>query len=307
MEIITDINTLQATPTVATIGSFDGVHLGHKAMLDEALGIADDLSLPLTAVTFARHPRLLFSGCETPFLLSSMHDKMSQLADAGVHRCVLLDFDHTMASLTAREFMHTILWQRLGVSLLAVGYDHRFGRPQTGEGLDDYMAYGQEVGMRVVQMQCFAPSGESISSSKIRGALMAGDVRAAAQMLGRNYSIAGSVVHGEALGRRLGFPTANILPEEPLQLLPLDGVYECLFHVGVCCYRGVMNIGCKPTLDNATRTIEVYAIGLTGDIYGEKVKVEFVRRLRGERRFSGLDDLRGQIELDVKRVIDGIS
>lgn len=302
MEIYTEIDKMGAVPTAVTIGSFDGVHRGHKAMIAEAMSLAQSRSLPLTVVTFVRHPRLLFSGWETPFLLTSTDEKLSLIERAGVNRCLLLPFDRDMAAFTAREFMYQILQQRMGVKMLAVGYDHSFGRPQTGEGIEQYIDYGREMGIEVIQMHPYSPDGEQISSSRIRGSLAAGDVCSAARMLGRNYSLQGSVVHGEALGRRLGFPTANILLSEPLQMLPLDGVYECVVYVrGEVC-QGVMNIGCKPTINGTERTVEVYIIGFEGDIYGEPVRVEFVRRIRGERRFAGLDDLRAQIQADVLSV-----
>ena len=307
MEIFTDIESPGCSSSAVTVGSFDGVHRGHVAMIAEARALAEARSLPLTVVTFARHPRLLFSGSDAPFLLTSTDDKLSLLERAGVERCLLLPFDNAMASLTAKEFMHDILLQRLGVRMLAVGYDHRFGRPQTGEGISQYIEYGREMGIEVAQLHPYIPDGQKISSSRVRGALAAGDVESAARMLGRNYSLQGRVVHGEALGRRLGFPTANISLSEPLQLLPLDGVYECTIKVRLGSYRGVMNVGCKPTLNGRSRTIEVFIIGFDGDIYGEYVVVEFVRRLRGERRFAGLDDLRAQIESDVRRVSEGTS
>ena len=307
MEIFTDIDSLGNTPSAVTVGSFDGVHRGHMAMITEARELAASRGLPLTVVTFARHPRLLFSGSDAPFLLTSTDDKLSLLERAGVERCLLLPFDNAMASLTAEEFMHDILLQKLGVRMLAVGYDHHFGRPQTGEGISQYVGYGREMGVEVVQLHPYTPDGQKISSSRVRGELAAGDVEAAARMLGRNYSLQGRVVHGEAVGRRLGFPTANISLLEPLQLLPLDGVYECTIKVRLQCYRGVMNVGCKPTVNGSSRTIEVFIIGFDGDIYGEPVVVEFVRRLRGERRFAGLDDLRAQIESDVRCVSEGTS
>ncbi len=307
MEIFTDIDSLGNTPSAVTVGSFDGVHRGHVAMITEARELAASRGLPLTVVTFARHPRLLFSGSDAPFLLTSTDDKLLLLERAGVERCLLLPFDNAMASLTAEEFMHDILLQRLGVRMLAVGYDHHFGRPQTGEGISQYVEYGREMGVEVVQLHPYTPDGQKISSSRVRGELAAGDVEAAARMLGRNYSLQGRVVHGEALGRRLGFPTANISLLEPLQLLPLDGVYECTIKVRLQSYRGVMNVGCKPTVNGSSRTIEVFIIGFDGDIYGEPVVVEFVRRLRGERRFAGLDDLRAQIESDVRCVSEGTS
>lgn len=305
MEIITDISNINIIPTAATIGSFDGVHKGHISMINEALALADERALPLTVVTFVRHPRILFSGSEKPFLLCSAHEKMALLEQAGVKRCLLLDFDSKMASLTAEEFMLQVL-RGIGTSMLAVGYDHRFGKPKPGECFDSYVEYGKKMGIEVLKMSCFSAEGVNISSSKIRAALSLGDVPLAASLLGRKYTVVGSVVHGAALGRRLGFPTANIELCEPLQLLPLDGVYEVVFHVRRKQYKGVMNVGYKPTLNGAKRTVEVYALGLNSDIYDETAKVEFIRRLRDERRFAGIDDLRKQIETDVQRVVQGL-
>ena len=302
MEILTSPDNLKGGPVAVTIGSFDGVHRGHRAMIAEARALADERGLPLTVVTFARHPRLLFSGSTAPFLLTDTDEKLSLLADEGVERCLLLPFDQQMASLSARDFMKLVLKEKMNVAMLAVGYDHRFGSPASGEGFGQYMQYGKELSMEVVQMHRYAPDGDAVSSSKIRGALTAGDMQRVEQLLGRTYSFTGSVVQGAALGRRLGFPTANISLAEPLKMLPLDGVYECRIDVRAQLYKGVMNIGCKPTLDNKERTIEVFIIDFEGNIYGEKVRVEVLRRLRGERRFAGLDELRAQIELDVRAV-----
>ena len=302
MKIITDINTPLVGCTAATIGSFDGVHRGHLAMIDEARSRAEQMGVPLTVITFARHPRVVFNNIAEPFLLTSNDEKMELLQDAGVDSCVLLEFDKSMASLTAKEFMHDILLQKLNVSLLIAGYDHRFGTPQQGEGFDNYVEYGKAMSMQVMRAAQFAPNGIKISSSAVRRALSQGDVEQAALMLGRRYSLCGTVVHGAALGRSIGFPTANISLHEPLKLLPADGVYECVLHHAAQSFKGVMNIGCKPTLNGDKRTIEVFIIGFEGNIYGSETRVEFVRRLREERRFASIDDLRKQIELDVNNV-----
>ncbi len=302
MEIFTAFEQLNGMPVAATIGSFDGVHRGHVAMIAEARSLAKKRGLPLVVVTFARHPRLLFSGCNMPFLLSSNDEKIALIEKAGADAVMLLPFDNEMASFCARDFMHTVLSSRMNVRMLAVGYDHHFGRPCSGEGIEEYKKYGCEAGIEVIQMTPYEAGGVLVSSSKVRGALAAGDMSQVSEMLGRYYSIDGTVVHGAALGRRLGFPTANISLSEPLKLLPLDGVYECNIHVATNCYKGVMNIGCKPTINSGERTIEVFIIDFEGDIYNEHVKVDVVRRLRGERRFAGLDDLRSQIMLDVQEV-----
>lgn len=303
MEVITDINNAYGCETAATVGSFDGVHRGHAAMISEACSIAGENSLPLTVVTFLRHPRLLFSEWETPFLLTSVEEKLRLLESVGVDRCVLLDFDKNMASLSAYDFMYRILRGKINVRMLIVGYDHRFGRPQTGENILSYVDYGKRMGIDVQKAACYAPGNDKISSSRVRSALVAGNVTVAAQLLGRNYALSGRVVHGAALGRRLGFPTANISLDDPLKMLPSDGVYECLLHLDGMVYRGVVNVGCKPTVGAVTHTIEVFIIDFAGDIYDAEVKMEFVRRLRDEQHFASLDDLKRQIEKDVECVI----
>ncbi len=303
MEIITDIEAAGLIDTVATIGSFDGVHKGHVAMINEARSIALHRGMPLTVITFAQHPRLFFKRVDKPFLLTSFDEKMSLLAECGVERCVLLPFDTSMAMLSAREFMKHVLCERLGVRALAVGYDHRFGKPLQGERYNDYVRYGAEMGIDVVQMHPYLPNGENVSSSAVRRLLESGDVTSVKRLLGRNYSVCGRVVHGVALGRSLGFPTANISMCEPMQMLPLDGVYECVVEIDKERYIGVMNIGHKPTLGSNERTIEVFIIDFDKDIYNCFVKVCFVRHLRGEKRFASLDELRNQIEQDVNYVL----
>lgn len=307
MEHITDIYKYNPQPCVATIGSFDGVHLGHRSMLEELRSYASGAGLPLMAVTFARHPRLLFDGNCEPFLLTSNSQKVALLASAGADIVAELDFDTLMAGMCAERFMKEILKERLGVKLLAIGYDHHFGKPCDGEGFECYAEYGKKLGIEVVKLSPFAVDGIAVSSSVVRRALAAGDLPLAYKALGHSYVLEGTVVHGAGIGRRIGFPTANLLPAEEMMLLPADGVYEVLFRIGSACHKGVMNIGVKPTVDNnSLRTIEVHLLDFSGDIYGKSVSVEFVRRLRGEQHFEDIEALCSQIEKDVSRVRNGI-
>ena len=306
MQIITDITKYDKIPCAATIGSFDGVHRGHLAMLAELRAAAAAKGLPLMVVTFATHPRRLFDKESAPFQLTPSCEKVKLLEAAGVDICVLLDFDHAMAAMTAARFMEEILVERLGVQLLAVGYDHHFGKPAASEGLEQYIAFGKEQGIEVFGTQPFVVDGMAVSSSAVRRALSAGDVAQAALLLGRNYSLAGTVVHGAGIGRVLGFPTANISPADDEQMLPLDGVYETDVMIDGNAFKGVMNIGVKPTVNGKQRTNEVYIIDFEGDLYGKEIAVQFVRRLRGEQVFDNVNALRFQIEVDVARVKRGI-
>ena len=303
MEIIYNLNDICREPTVATNGSFDGVHRGHVAMIEETRRRAAALGLPVTLVTFSSHPRMLFDAEPQPFLLSTERGRMERLAETGVERCVVLDFDKQLASMTAREFMHNILAAQLNVKLLVLGYDHRFGRPVAGEDSDSYIGYGRECGIEVVRAARYNEGEFKVSSSQVRRALAAGDVETASMLLGYPYSIGGTVVHGAALGRELGFPTANIEIDEPMQLLPLNGVYGVSATVADKQYKGAMNVGVKPTVTGCgKRTVELFIIDFEGDIYDSYIGVEFVRRLREERRFSSLDELKAQIMKDVEAV-----
>ena len=306
MQIITDILQYDKKPCAATIGSFDGVHKGHLSMLGELRIAAEKRNLPLMVVTFVTHPRRLFNSDTAPFMLTPVSDKIKKLEAAGVDICVLLDFNREMASMSAMQFMRDILVERLGVKLLAVGYDHHFGKPVPGEGIDQYITYGKELGVEVFGTRPFIVDNMAVSSSAVRRALSSGDVGLAASLLGRNYSLSGSVVHGAGIGRVLGFPTANISLADEWQMLPLDGVYETVVVIDDATYQGVMNIGVKPTVSGKERTLEVHIIGFEGDIYGGDITVQFVRRLRGEQNFDNINALRFQIEVDIARVKRGI-
>ena len=303
MEIIHDIYNIDAVPTVATIGSFDGIHRGHVAMIEETKLRAAKLGLPVTLVTFSGHPRLLFDSAQSPFLLSSQQVRMERLAATGVERCVVLDFNRELATMTAREFMSEILAKRLNVKLLVLGYDHRFGRPEPEVNADTYISYGKELGIDVVRAARYNEEGMKVSSSQVRRALAVGDVETSALLLGYRYTLRGHVIHGAALGRKLGFPTANIEPDEPMQLLPLNGVYEVTATLEGKQYKGVLNVGTKPTVTGeGHRTVELYIIDFEDNIYGCNIGVSFVRRLREERRFASLDELKAQIAKDVASV-----
>lgn len=303
MEIITDINKFKTLPCAATIGSFDGVHLGHRAMLKELQQRAVQQGLPVMVVTFARHPRMLFDSAREPFLLSTNSEKIALFDACGVDCCVMLDFDLQMASMSAERFMKEILSECLGVKLLCVGYDHHFGKPRNDEGFEQYVEYGKALGMELFMASPFVADDMAVSSSKVRRALAVGEIAVANSLLGYEYAFAGSVVHGAAIGRSLGFPTANISLCDGMKLLPADGVYAVRLYCDGEVYKGVMNIGVKPTIgENLHRTVEVYAIDYEGDMYGKDVVVTVIHRLRGEMVFESVEALRSQINSDVEYV-----
>jgi riboflavin kinase/FMN adenylyltransferase len=247
-------------------------------------------------VTFANHPRLFFvPNCGLKQLTLS-DDKVTLLKQKGVDEVVMLQFDEHLSKLTSREFMQ-LLVEKYGVKLLLMGYDHRFGSDRN-TSFDEYIEYGSQLGLEIKRCDGFSESEVMVSSSKVRRALELWDIPLANKFLGYKYFIKGRVVDGKKIGRQIGFPTAN-LEVDPLKLIPSDGVYVVDVEVEGVEYRGVLNIGTRPTVSGDQRTVEVHIIGFTGDLYGKEIELNFLQFLRHEMKFSSLDELRTQIQKDI--------
>lgn len=288
-----------AAPCAATVGFFDGVHRGHRYLIEKVKAVAASRGLQSTVVTFDRHPRLVLHTDFQPRLLTTNGEKSALLSATGVDNCAVLHFDEDMAVLSAREFMQSVLRDRLNVRVLITGYDNRFGHNRA-EGFDDYVRYGRELGIEVVPADAFTLNGVRVSSSVVRSFLSAGEAGMAAMCLGYRYKISGKVVGGYHEGRKMGFPTANIDVADMLKLMPEAGVYAVRASVeGVAQpLDGMMNIGTRPTFDGSTTTLEVNLFGFSGDIYGRGITVEFHQRLREERKFGSVKKLIEQLERD---------
>lgn len=286
------------TPCVATIGMFDGVHKGHRFVLDHVKACALRLGLSSTVITFDRHPREVVQQGWKAQLLTTFEERMRLLEETGIDRCVVLPFTREMASLSAREFMG-LMACRLGVKVLLTGYDNRFGHHRS-ETFEDYVRYGEEIGMKVECLPSLPQQARvgKVSSSVVRRLITEGAVREAAEALTYPYSITGRVVKGEHIGTRLGYPTANLQPMDDRKMIPAPGVYA----VTVIGRRGMMNIGTRPTFGQHAQTLEVHVLDYEGDLYGQTVTVCFVERLRDERRFEDEEELRAQLEEDRKNV-----
>lgn len=297
-------------PYVATIGFFDGVHRGHRYLINQVTRIALERGMESAVVTFDRHPRQVLCSDYRPRLLSTLAEKKSLLAATGADRCVVMHFDRQMAELTARDFMQKVLKEQLNVGVLVTGYDNRFGHNRA-EGFDDYARYGRELGIEVVRAQAVTFGGVGISSSVIRSLLQEGEAEMAAKCLSYPYMLAGTVVAGEQVGRHIGFPTANILPDDADKLIPAPGVYAVLVELpdGTGRHPGMMNIGTRPTFGSHGVTLEAHIFGFTGDLYGKPIGVSFVCRLREERKFRSAAELAAQLGRDAeeaKRRIEGL-
>ena len=297
-EGITDV-----CPSVATIGFFDGVHRGHRFLINNVVKEAASRGLQSTVVTFDRHPRQVLGSDFQPRLLSTNEEKMLLLSKTGVERCVMLPFSEQMAQMTACDFMKKILRDRLGVQVLIIGYDNRFGHNRS-EGFDNYVRYGREMGIEVMSAQSFLLHGINVSSSVIRSFLQEGEIEMAENCLGYPYFFTGKVVKGFRVGHELGFPTANIEQDNMLKMIPSPGVYAVKVRIEgtVELKHAMMNIGTRPTFNGTQQTLEVHILNFNDDIYGKMISVAFVHKLRNERQFASKEALSEQLVKDAQMV-----
>ncbi len=287
---------------VATIGNFDGVHLGHQAVLGQLAEKADALGLPLAVVTFEPQPQEYFRPDTAPPRLTRLREKVQALRRYAVDRLLVLRFDAAFAAQEPQAFIDGVLVDGLGVRHLVIGDDFRFGRQRAGD-FDMLRRAGREHGFEVVNMHTFSLDAARVSSTRVRAALAAGDLNAAEKLLGRPYRMSGRVAHGDKLGRALGFPTANIHLHR--QATPLRGVFAVeLYGVHGEPLSGVANLGTRPTAGGLRTLLEVHLFDFDRDIYGAQVQVEFLHKLRDERRFDSLDALKAQIALDAQQARD---
>ncbi len=281
---------------VATIGNFDGVHLGHQAVLGQLAEKGAELCLPTAVITFEPLSREYFAPQTAPPRLTRFREKLKALSRFSVDRVLALSFREHLAQLPAEEFIRRVLVDGLGVRYLVVGDDFRFGAGREGD-FALLQAAGRRHGFEVVNMHTFRLGGERVSSTRIREALAHGDLDGAEQLLGRPYRMCGRVAHGDKRGRTIGFPTANIRMHR--MIAPVDGVFAVeMFGITGEPVPGVANVGKRPTVDGTRSLLEVHLFDFDGDIYGRHVQVDFLKRIRPEKRFESFEALKVQIEKD---------
>ncbi|HEC58500.1 hypothetical protein LCGC14_1766680 [marine sediment metagenome] len=284
---------------VATIGNFDGVHLGHQAVLNQLAMKGDALGLPVVVVTFEPQPNEFFSPNNAPARLSRFREKIEALRCYAIQQICVLSFNHKLAQMTAEEFIQQLLVTGLNVRYLVVGDDFKFGRNRQGNFASLQQA-GKEHGFQVVNMHTFSIENKRVSSTQIRRALEAGDLIQAEKLLGRPYRMSGRIAHGDKRGRTMGFPTANIHLHR--RKVPLSGVYAVqLFGVEGEPIEGVANVGIRPTVGSERALLEVHLFDFNREIYGQHVQVYFLKKLRDEQKFENLDGLIAQIDLDCQQ------
>lgn len=285
---------------VATIGFFDGVHKGHQFLIHQVVEEAERLGGVSVCVTFANHPHSVVEQMKgnsfAMKLLTTQDEKVMMLRRLGIQEVSLLEFTPEIAMMSAYDFMSQVLKREMGVGVLVIGYDHRFGHNRS-EGFNDYVRYGEEIGIRIVQAKAYEEDCITVSSSLIREMLLQGRVADSRRLLGYDYFVEGVVVNGFHVGRRIGYPTANIEVASD-KLVPCDGVYAVRVDVDGVIYGGMLNIGWRPTFNGNHRTIEVHLFDFDSNIYSEHIRIYFIDFIRPEQRFDSPEALVSQLAED---------
>lgn len=298
MKLFHSINDFQSTKkTILTLGTFDGVHIGHKKILERITQNTENGKYESLVLTFFPHPRMVLQEKSEIKLLNTISEKTELLEATGIENLIVHPFNESFSRLTAEEFVHTILVDKFQIQKIIIGHDHRFGRNRTAN-IDDLIAFGKEYDFEVEQISAEEIQDVSVSSTKIRNALKEGNMALANEYLGYNYFLNGTVVKGKQLGRTIGFPTANIYIEEDYKLIPKIGVYVVQAVVNEEIVYGMMNIGFNPTVNGDKQTIEVHLFNFNKDIYDQNIKVSLLHYIREEQKFGSVDALKAQLHQD---------
>lgn len=298
MKIVNSIKSFSANkPTIVTIGTFDGVHLGHKKILEQIISSAHSQNCESLVLTFFPHPRTILQADSEMKQLNTLAEKTNLLSALGIDNLVIHPFDAAFSRLTAEEFVKQVLVDTFKIKKIIIGHDHRFGRNRTAN-IDDLIEFGNKFGFEVEEISAKQINEVSISSTKIRNALTEGNIELANNYLGYYYSLTGIVSKGKQLGRTIGFPTANIKIVEEYKLIPQNGVYIVQSNLDGIMYHGMMNIGTRPTVDGTTQTIEIHFFDFNRDIYNQMITISLLHRMRSEQKFESVDALKKQLDKD---------
>ncbi|CAH0337606.1 Bifunctional riboflavin kinase/FMN adenylyltransferase [Flavobacterium sp. CECT 9288] len=298
MKIFHSINDFQITKkTILTLGTFDGVHIGHKKILQKLTQNTPNEDYESVVLTFFPHPRMVLQEDSNIKLLNTIKEKQDLLEEIGIENLVIHPFDETFSQLTAEEFVKTVLVEKFHIQKIIIGHDHRFGRNRTAN-IDHLIDFGKQYGFDVSQISVQELNEISVSSTKIRNAILDGNIQLANDYLGYSYFITGTVITGKQLGRTIGFPTANIKIEENYKLIPQNGVYLVQASINSQLINGMMNIGTNPTVGGQEKSIEIHFLDFDADIYNQELKVSILHRIRDEKKFNSLQDLQEQLQKD---------
>lgn len=308
MKIYYNIDEFKATnKSVTTTGTFDGVHLGHNVILNKLKQAAQNFGGETVLLTFFPHPRMVLQPENTDLrLLNTIDERIELLKKSGIDHLIIHPFSKEFSRLSSIEFVRDILVSKLNTHKLVIGYDHHFGRNREGSFIH-LKEFGPLYGFEVEEIPAQDIEQINISSTKVRNSLNNGNIKAANQFLGYHYFIKGTVVEGEKIGRKIGFPTANVKVKEWYKLIPANGVYAVNIILNEIKYNGMLNIGNRPTLNGNDITIEVNIFNFNANIYNNEIRIEFIDRIRDEQKFDELDELKQQLEIDKKTSIQLLS
>jgi riboflavin kinase/FMN adenylyltransferase len=285
------------------LGTFDGVHIGHRKILEKVTQNTENGKYESLVLTFFPHPRMVLHGQSEVKLLNTIDEKIDLLEKIGIQNLVIHPFDETFSKLTAEEFVKTVLVDRFNIQKIIIGHDHRFGRNRTAN-IDDLITFGKQHGFEVEQISVQEVNDVSISSTKIRTALLEGNMALANEYLGYDYFLTGVISKGKQLGRTIGFPTANLKIEENYKLIPRNGVYVVKSTINQKTVFGMMNIGFNPTLGEENLSIEIHYFDFNADLYDQKIPVSLLEYLRPEQKFNSVALLKEQLKKDEKVALD---
>lgn len=305
MVVYHSLEEIRVRKPVVSIGVFDGVHVGHRYLFDRMKEEARRAGGETLVITFWPHPRIVLNHQPVKLkYLSTIQGKQELLEECGIDHLLILEFTADIQKMDARTFVEQLLVEKIGVEVLVMGFDHVFGHDRQGD-FERVSAMGRELGFRVVKVKARKVDGQTVSSTLIRDMLWQGDVAGAERFLGYHYFIIGRIVGGKRIGRSMGFPTANIRPDDEHKLIPADGVYAVKVLLSGKDYGGMLNIGIRPTVNNGfpEKTIEVHIFDFHGDIYGQDVKITFIERIREEKKFERIEKLAAQLEEDKKKTM----
>jgi riboflavin kinase/FMN adenylyltransferase len=293
--------------TVVTVGTFDGVHRGHRDVVERLVARARSLEVPSVLVTFEPHPLEIVNPAAAPLLLTTHYEKQEVLAETGIDYLAVLPFTKALASYSAEDFVELVLRRCFRLRELLIGYDHGFGRQRAGN-VEVLKTLGERDGFRVeVVAPVSTADGHSVSSTSIRRAVAGGDLHRAAESLGRSYSVSGGVIEGAQRGRTIGFPTLNLGPPPQRKLLPPEGVYAVRVQTPRGPVGGMMNLGPRPTFGDSQTSLEAHLFDTRGDLYGAYVRIDFVARLRETRKFASAEQLMKQLAHDERDARDALT
>ena len=283
--------------SILTIGTFDGVHIGHNKILKKLVKEAKKQKLSSLIITFFPHPRMILKNSHGIKMIDTMDEKIHLLEKIGVDNLIIHPFDENFAKIRAKEFVEKILVKKLKIKEIIIGYDHRFGKDREAS-VDDLKIFGLQNKFTVSEIPAQEIDSIAISSTKIRDAILNGEIEKCNEFLGRNFMLTGKVVYGEGLGKKINFPTANIEIKEAYKIIPKDGVYLVRTILNSIIYHGMMNIGVRPTIGGKNKSLEIHFFNFKDNIYNKTISIEIINKIRDEEKFSSIDKLKIQLEKD---------